>query len=309
VKILVFLQEASDTRVVVPRSGATGRAREEWLAFRLPEDGRAALALGLELRCAAPPGWLVVAALGSRRQDEILKTACAWGADEAVRLWEPSWPSPGEAGQALVVAAAAHALSCDLVAFGVTNRQGDLSALPGLVAEELCVPYVHGIEQAEVGDTGELVVGRVREGGFREELALSLPAVLSVRPALNARPECPEPLLATRLAAEATRVPVLDLAELGVPAGSLREREARLAFGRLVGARPALLPNPAPDSCLPAFDRIQALVHGVVRSREGRVARGTPEGLAGLLFARLKEGGWLDAVGESQASGEETSPV
>jgi hypothetical protein len=51
---------------------------------------------------------------------------------------------------------------------------------------------------------------------------------------------------------------------------------------------------PAPDSSLPAFERIRKLLEGVLRPREGRLIQKDGEALAEEMFKTLLREGWLD---------------
>ena len=89
-------------------------------------------------------------------------------------------------------------------------------------------------------------------------------------------------------------IPVWDLADLGVPLALLRRAEGALHAGPPRPARPRRHPLAAPDSALPAFDRILKLVEGSVKRREGRVVRQGPDETVEEIFQALKAEGWLD---------------
>ena len=65
------------------------------------------------------------------------------------------------------------------------------------------------------------------------------------------------------------------LADLGVIPGTVRDADRPLEYGPPAPRRPRLHPVTPPDPTLPAFDRILALVQGSVKSRGGRVVRGS----------------------------------
>ena len=91
--------------------------------------------------------------------------------------------------------------------------------------------------------------------------------------------------------AETREVPVWDLADLGVPLAQLRRAGEALLAGPPRPARPRLHPIAAPDSALPAFDRILKLVEGSVKRREGRVVRQGPDETVEEIFQALQGGG------------------
>ena len=79
-----------------------------------------------------------------------------------------------------------------------------------------------------------------------------------------------------------------------MPLADLRRAARVLHAGPPRPARPRLHPIMAPDSALPAFDRVLKLVEGSVKRREGRVVRHGPEATAEEIFQTLRAEGWLD---------------
>ena len=132
------------------------------------------------------------------------------------------------------------------------------------------------------------------ERGYRERVAAPLPLVATVAPPAGEVDAPPSPTGFARLRAEAAVIPVWDLADLGVPAARLRAAEEALWAGPLEPAKPRLHPLVAPDSSLPAFDRILKLVEGSVKRREGRIVRQPAEQTVEEIFEALRSEGWLD---------------
>ena len=149
-----------------------------------------------------------------------------------------------------------------------------LAALP----EEGCAEIVRGLDR-----------------GFRERVAARLPLVATVSAGPSPREEAPaSPSAFTRLRAQSREIPVWDLADLGVPLAQVRGAGEALRFGAPHPARPRLHTIAAPDSSLPAFERILKLVEGSVKRREGRVVRHSDDETAEAIFDVLRAEGWLD---------------
>ena len=58
--------------------------------------------------------------------------------------------------------------------------------------------------------------------------------------------------------------------------------------------RPRTRKTPAPDSNLPAFQRIRHLLSGSKIEKKGRILEGDPEVLAEGIVAYLRERGFID---------------
>jgi len=115
--------------------------------------------------------------------------------------------------------------------------------------------------------------------------------------AADGGPGTPAPIqvpVAGLLRAHDQTIPVWSLSDLGVPLDKIRRPEASLAFGPPRSCRPPLHPLAAPDSALPAFERILKLVQGSVQKREGRIVRQSPKAVVEQVFETLRDEGWLD---------------
>ncbi|HZV51352.1 MAG TPA: hypothetical protein VFD49_16490 [Candidatus Dormibacteraeota bacterium] len=167
------------------------------------------------------------------------------------------------------------------------QRSGDHG--PGLIA-----PYLAGaldlaqataVEHLEPGpEAGEITVRRRLGRGAREELALTLPAVVAVEPGVvTPRPASPAALLA----AASAEVPTLPAAEAAGP-------RARLLGHR--SPRPVAPRVAVPDPTLPAEARVAA-VAGLEAGAEGRsehrLVTGSAEEVAARIVELLERQGYL----------------
>jgi electron transfer flavoprotein beta subunit len=297
VRTLVFLEETPDVRVGIEPSGRTGYPMQEWEVRGLDEACVAALAVARSLDPSRETGHVAAVVLGDTWVESFLRLALASGAERVLRVWQPGLRDLGGAGRAMVYAAAAAVLGFDLILMGESDVV-DMSTTRELTAELLGIPAIGAIDTLQVfpGDTPQtpgaaFQVTRVLEGGFREELAGVAPALLSVR--ASAAGVSPAPTAEALLKSSTAEIPLVGLAELGVPWDALRELDGRLSTGSLRRPRPPVTPIAAPESSLPAFNRIEGLVRGTVSAREGRLVHGTAEDLADALFDRLRDGDWL----------------
>jgi electron transfer flavoprotein beta subunit len=165
-----------------------------------------------------------------------------------------------------------------------------------LAAAQLQVPCVTRVGAAALSaDAHRLTATRELEGGFRETVEAALPLVVAVAAGAAGKAAPAVPLTARALlAAREQDIPVWTLADLGVIPGTVRDADRPLEYGPPAPRRPRLHPVTPPDPTLPAFDRILALVQGSVKSRGGRVVRGSGAEVAEEVFEVLSDEGWLD---------------
>lgn len=299
-RILVFLHMSADTRIPPERDARTGRVLHEWQVAQVnPADGRA-LDRALEIKAGSPGAEIVLVHLGSEEAEPWLREALARGADRAVRIWDAQAAEAGAQGAAVILAAAASTLGFDLA---LTGTAGDTYAggqMGVLIAEHLGVPCTTQALAVDIpigasaGRVHALEIARVTRGlarGFHESVEVTLPAVVTVAAGES---DAYGAAMDELLRAQQRDIPVWSLGELGVPWESVREADGALVWGRLRPPRPRLHQLVSPDPSLPAFERIEQLVRGTVRRREGTVVQGSAEEVTEAVFRSLLDEGWLD---------------
>lgn len=306
VRILVLQQPGPDLRIPPERDLRTGVWRPEWDVAQLDPADSAALDLALRLKAATPAAEVIVLHVGPTAADPWLREGLARGADRAVRVWDGVAAEADSPGLATVVAAAAGALECDLVlagAAGAVYGSGQLGVLSARALGWACVTQVAGVADIcptdEGGVASSTAVGPLRliralTAGWVGIVEVQMPAVLTVVPSAAAQQREFDAPLSAAIAALEAEIAVWDLARLGVPAADVRAADSALRHGVLRTPRPRLRPVAAPDPALSAFERIQGLVRGAVRRREGRVVRAGEQSIAQEVFAALRDEGWLD---------------
>lgn len=226
------------------RLAADGKAvSEDGLNFILSPYDEYALEEALRLR-EAGGGAVRVLTVGREDAIPLLRKALAMGADEALLVKDEAGETYDGLRTARIIAAAIAKRfpGFDLVFFGRQSAGADNAQVPSMVAELLGLPQVNVVTKLAIeGGRGTAV--REVEGGC-ERVAFSLPAVLSAQKGLN------EPRYETLkgiMAAKRKEIPVVPVAELGLPAEALAAAVdvARIDFpaerksGRLITGDPA----------------------------------------------------------------------
>jgi electron transfer flavoprotein beta subunit len=289
-KVVVVQRRAFDIRVAPECDLRSGRLVTDLQVEQVyPPDSRA-LDVALQLKRARTASEVSVLHVGPPTGDAWLREARARGCDQVIRLWDPDLALASEVGEALALARAATVLGFDLVLLGAAGPEAPAARLLEILAADLGLPAVTQVLALDAVDGPRVEVSRRLPGGWVERAELQLPAILG----LAGRPGEEVASLPALIAAHAQPVPEWDLARLGLPAARLWQAERILRHGPLHTPRPALRPVPTPDASLPAFQRIEQLLQGTTRRRQGRVSRGSGEQLADEIFETLLAEGWLD---------------
>jgi len=308
-KVLVLLEVGADVRVPPDCDPRSGRVRAERLVWELDPASARALSLALRLKVDEPGLEITALHLGPAWGEPWLREALAQGSDRAVRVWSEEIGVVRAAGKAVILAAAAQAAGFDVVlvgAAGVLNADGQLGVLLAAHLGVPCVTQSVGLSlSAGTAAAGRAQITRGLDRGYRERVEVSLPVVVTV--SSGASEETPPHIpVAARLKSQTCQIQTWDLGDLGVPLEQVRVADQALRYGRPRPPRPRLHPIAAPDSTLPAFDRILKLVQGSVKRREGRIVRESAESTVAQIFDALRDEGWLDHLrpggAESQAA-------
>ncbi len=295
-RILVFVQMSADMRIPPERDARTGRVLDEWQVVQVnPADARA-LDCALQIKAELSAAEIVLVHRGPVEAEPWLREALARGADRAVRIWDVQAAEAGAQGAAVILAAVASALGFDLAltgTMGATHAGGQTGVLLAGHLGVPCVTQALAIDppSGPAARAGIACVTRGLARGFQEHVEVSLPAVVTVAAGESIAYRAAMDEL---LRAQERDIPVWSLAELGVPWESVREADSALAWGRLRPPQPRLRHLAAPDPSIPAFERIEQLVRGAVRRREGTVVRGSAGEVTEAVFQSLLDEGWLD---------------
>lgn len=181
-----------------------------------------ALEEALRLGDSLPQARVTALSVGPAPVVEALRRALGMGARQAVHLVAPEEPPPRPAALAAAIAAWAGEQGFDLILTGVMSEDAMQGAVGPMLAARLGLPCVTSVVGLEIGDQG-LSVEREMEGGRRQRLAVSLPALLTIQ----SGPLQPRyPSLSSLLRAKKTTPLTLQAAELAAP----REPEKVIAL-------------------------------------------------------------------------------
>jgi electron transfer flavoprotein beta subunit len=224
--------------------------------------------------------------LGGPEAEESLRWCLAAGAQEALRVWDDDLAGADELGRGRALAAAVLNLKPDLLLCGDGCLDQLNSMLPGVIAAGSGMAYVPGVTILEKVEEGRAQVVRRLGKGRRARMLVKLPAVLALAsegytsPCAAGLPEL--------VAAFTQPVPCLDLAGLGLAAERYGSRGAKIQAISVRAPIPVMVEVAAPDSLLPAEQRIRQILAGAQLRKQGEVVTGTPEELAEKIYQFIR---------------------
>ncbi len=291
-KILIYIKEVPDIRVSLIGEAGTGEVREAWSVPVMEPADRYAIDAALSLKKTVPGTRITAIHLGPG--DGPVREAMALGCDEGFRVWEAGLDSIHAAAKSIIFARAARICSFDLILTGCRSQDTGSGQVGILLASELGVPWAGSVAACEGVKAGKLTLVRLLSGGYRERVESSLPVVASMEPLgeSDRYATLPEVMQAGEASVESW-----DLADIGLSGAVIREADSGLVFGPLRQPLLKLRYAEAPDSSLPAHQRIRKLIEGTVSRREGRVVTGEADEVARAIVESLADEGWLDHLG------------
>ncbi len=281
-RIVVCIKQVVDTSVPMEMD-ATGRwpARDESVLMPNPPDLSAA---SIAAEWAAEPGSESTAVtLGGMSARRVLRAALALGVHRALLVHDPEAATRQPIEKARILAQAVRRLEPDLVICGDRSVDSGRGIVPGALAEFLALPQVTAVTTVRLAKDGASVAAwRRLERGRREEILCPLPAVIAVDEGVApvSYPSLPELV-------EALFRPIDVVEARQFLRGSGRSGVEVLSFGPL---RPRPKKMLAPDSSLPAADRLRQLMSGGPgRAQATNVVTGSPQELAVAFLRFLKQ--------------------
>ncbi|MCJ7457552.1 MAG: electron transfer flavoprotein subunit beta/FixA family protein [candidate division Zixibacteria bacterium] len=131
-------------------------------------------------------GKVTILCLGPEKSIEAIRTALAMGADDAVLLNDPAFEGGDSFTTALVLSKALSQIEYDIILTGKQAVDLDCSQVYAGLAEFLNLPYVSVVVGLELfPDQKKALAKRETEGGEKELIEVSLPAVFACQKDLN----------------------------------------------------------------------------------------------------------------------------
>jgi electron transfer flavoprotein beta subunit len=170
----------------VPEPTATWKFHEDLTLDREAVEGRLseldeyAVEQAVRLREADLVTSITVLTVGPPKAVDGLRKALAMGGDRGVHVLDDAIHGSDALATSQVIAHAVDRVGFDLVLCGMSSTDAEMSVVPAMVAERLGVPHLTFAAALAVDPAAGTVI--IRRDGDRasEEIAASLPAVVSV---------------------------------------------------------------------------------------------------------------------------------
>ena len=185
-KIVALVKSVPDTESKIKIAGDGVSIDPAGIKFVMNPYDEFAVEEGLRIRERLKDDTTVVAvSMGPDRVVDVLRTALAMGADDAVHVSDPAFEGGDAHAGARVLAEAVRLLSPDLILGGKQGIDDDSALTCAAIAEHLGVPQAQIVNELKLADDGKSVTARRRVEGADEMVEMSLPAMVTCEKGLN----------------------------------------------------------------------------------------------------------------------------
>jgi electron transfer flavoprotein beta subunit len=185
-KIITLLKRVPDTEARILINAEGSGIKEEGVKFVINPYDEYGIEEGLRLREKfGGDSKVTVVCMGPEESTEMIRTALAMGADDAVHVCDPALASPDPFAAAAVLAKSIAEEGFDIIFCGKQAIDDDMAQVHSIMAEILDIPQVNVAANFEISDDGKAAVVKRRIEGGDEKVEMTLPALISCEKGIN----------------------------------------------------------------------------------------------------------------------------
>ncbi len=183
-KIFVCIKQVPDTETRIKLSSDHQGIDQNGIKWVINPYDEFAIEEAIRFKEANPSAQVTAVTLGPQaRVNNALLTAMAMGADDSLLIDTESELDSLATAKALSAAIKKQG-DCHLIFSGKLAIDGNLSAVPLMLAQLLDIPHASVVSQVSY-DTQTITASREIEGGTKETFKLTLPALITANKGLN----------------------------------------------------------------------------------------------------------------------------
>jgi electron transfer flavoprotein beta subunit len=230
---------------------------------------------------------ITLISVASPATKRVLHRCLASGADEAILLWDSSFDNLNKYDSAVILAKVISTLQYDLILCGRKAIDTEDGHVGSTIAEILGIPIVSAVVEIDIlPDHKKVNVESKLEKGNRERVEVTLPALLTVDVDLNEPRYASLPSLVAGLR---KNVREYKLEELEFSSWDVGSEGAKTKTIALAPSKPRPKKMFTPDSQLSAEQRMQLIISGGVKQKQGDLLKGNPKDIASNVVRYFRD--------------------
>lgn len=185
--ILVCVKQVPESEAVVTiDKDAEWAKTHDTSAFRMNHFDECAVEAAVQIKEAFPETTIHILSVGPERSEVVIRRAIGMGADHGTHMLTPGDGFVEPSILAGWMATVSEAAGADLILCGAMSEDLMQGQVGPLMAEYLSLPCATAVVHVKIIPAeGGVHVEREIEGGYREAVALQLPALLTIQTGIN----------------------------------------------------------------------------------------------------------------------------
>lgn len=292
-RIIVCVKPVPDISIVSldPKTGLIDR--DDLIYVVNPYD-MAAVEEAVRIKEGNGSSYVTLISVAPLLNKAILRRCLSIGADEAMLVWDGSFENLDSHATGKILAKAISTLQYDLILCGQKAIDTESGQVGSVIAEILNIPLLSRVVKIDISpDCKKVAVESKLEKGNREQIDVTLPAVLAVEVDLNKPRYASLPCLMAGLRKDIKEYSLTTL-KLSCEEVGLKGAKTRTIALSLPKPRPKKVFTP--DSQLSAQERMRLIMSGGVTQKQGDLIRGNPKEIAAKVVQFLKSKKLLSTV-------------
>ena len=224
-KIIVLLKRVPDTEAKILINTEGSGINKEGIKFIINTYDEYAIEESLKLKEKVGGDTTVTTVcMAPDESTEVIRTALAMGADDAIHICDPALENPTPSMTASLLAKAIEDHGFDIIFCGKQGIDYDMAQTQAFLAEKLDIPQINIISEFKISDDNKKVFLVRNIEGADEKVEADLPAIISCNKGLN------EPRYASLpgiMKSKKKEIKKLTLADLGF-SGAEAEKESTI---------------------------------------------------------------------------------
>ena len=218
-KIIVLLKRVPDTEAKILINSEGSGINEEGVKFIINTYDEYAIEEGLKLKeNVGGDSTVTVVCMGPEESTEIIRTALAMGADNAIHICDAALDNPTPDMTATLLAKAIENNGFDIIFCGKQGIDFDMAQTQAFLAEKLDIPQVNIISEFAISDDNKKAFLVRSIEGADEKVEADLPVIISCNKGLNEPRYASLPGIMKAKRKEIKKLTLTDLDSSGVPA-------------------------------------------------------------------------------------------
>ncbi len=285
--IVVCVKPVPDISVITPDYFDTNQGGFDDLLYIINSADMVAVEEALKIKEEKQDCSILIVSMTSNENIGLLRKCLAIGADEGIIIVDDEIGTFNSYRTGKVLAEKIKSIEYDLILCGSKAEDTLAGCVPYIISSELELPIVSGVTELKIKKKKtQIYLKKKLERGYREQMKIDIPCVISVDKTLGEPRYASLPLLIEALRKEIKEVSIEEIMK-STSQGEVAKNWSKVIQTEAPRPRPKKLFTP--DSNLSAVERMQLIMNGGVEKKSQEVYTGNADELSDKFLKYLNQ--------------------